>query len=279
MELRPPSPAFCDLAARVQGDDESVGLGEAALVLAGEFQPGVDAGAARAELARLGAEAARTVPANGTLAARAASLLEYLRTSCGFRGNEQQYDDPRNSFLPEVLTRRIGIPITLSIVAIEVAARARLPLCGVSFPGHFLARSVDEPAVVLDAFHGRVLDAAGLTALLRRALGPAAQLEPGQLEPASTREVLARMLGNLKHGYASRKEWVQAVDCCSRILLLAPDAAGELRDRGLLYEQLECFGPALDDLERYLALAPGAPEADALRARIAVLRSQTAHIN
>jgi regulator of sirC expression with transglutaminase-like and TPR domain len=279
MELRPPSPAFCDLAARVSGDEECVGLGEAALVLAGEFQPGVDAAAARAELARLGAEASRAVPANGPLAARAADLLEYLRTSCGFRGNEQQYDDPNNSFLPEVLRRRTGIPITLSIVAIEVASRARLPLCGVSFPGHFLARSVDEPAVVLDAFHGRVLDAAALTALLRRALGPAAQLEPGHLEPATPRDVLLRMLGNLKHGYASRREWVPAVDCCDRILLLAPGATGELRDRGLLYEQLECFGPALDDLERYLALAPRAPEAGALRARVDVLKSQTSRIN
>ena len=279
MELRPPSPAFCDLAARVRGDDESVGLGEAALALAGEFQPGVDAGAARAELARLGAEASSKVPANGTLAARVAELLGYLRTSCGFRGNEQQYDDPNNSFLPEVLRRRTGIPITLSIVAIEVAARARLPLCGVSFPGHFLARSVDEPPIVLDAFHGRVLDSADLSALLRRALGPEAQLEPAHLEPATPRDVLLRMLTNLKHGYASRREWVRAVDCCDRILLLSPGAPGELRDRGLLYEQLECFGPALDDLERYLSLAPQAPEADALRARVDVLRSQAGRIN
>ena len=279
MELRPPTPAFCDLAARVRSDDEGVSLAEAALVLAGEFQPGADAGAARAELARLGAEAARAVPANGSLGARAADLLRYLHEDCGFRGNQQHYDDPRNSFLPEVLVRRTGIPITLSIVAIEVASRARLPLCGVSFPGHFLARSVEEPPVVLDAFHGRLLDAERLTALLRRSLGPGAQLEPGHLEPASTRDVLLRMLGNLKHGYASRKEWVRAVDCCDRSLLLAPEAAGELRDRGLLYEQLECFGPALDDLERYLALAPSAPEAEALRARVDLLRDRTAHIS
>ena len=113
MKLRPPSPAFCDLAQRLRSDNESVSLGEASLVLAGEFQPGIDADAARAELARLGAEAARTLPPNGSLAVRAAGLLAYLHTTCGFRGNEQQYDDPRNSFLPEVLARRTGIPITL----------------------------------------------------------------------------------------------------------------------------------------------------------------------
>jgi len=279
MDLHPPSPAFRELAARLRDDEDAAGLGDAALLLAAEFQPDAAQEPARAELGRLGAEAARAVPANGPPAARAASLLDYLHTTCGFRGNEAQYDDPRNSFLPDVLARRTGIPITLAIVAIEVAARAGLPLQGVSFPGHFLARTAGEAPVLLDAFHGRVLDAEGATALLRRALGAGAALEPGHLEPASTRDVLVRMLGNLKHGYAGRREWVRAVDCCDRILLLAPEAAGELRDRGLLYEQLECFGPALEDLERFLALAPRAPEADALRARVDALRPQAARIS
>jgi regulator of sirC expression with transglutaminase-like and TPR domain len=278
MELRPPTSEFRELAARLAADDESVSLAEAALRVAAEFQPGVALAPVRAELARLGAAAARTVPANGALAARAASLLDYLR-GCGFRGNEVQYDDPRNSFLPAVLSRRTGIPITLSIVAIETARHAGLPLQGVSFPGHFLARTTDEPPVLLDAFHGRVLDAEGCTALLRRALGAAAVLEPAHLEPAGTRDVLVRMLGNLKHSYAARQDWVRAIDCCDRILLLAPGAAGELRDRGLLYEQLECFGRALEDLEHFLALAPRAPEADALRARVEALRPQAARIH
>jgi regulator of sirC expression with transglutaminase-like and TPR domain len=279
MELRPPTPEFRELAARLRADDDGVGLAEAALRLAAEFQPGLELEPARAELARLGADAARSVPANGPLATRATSLLDYLRTGCGFRGNEVHYDDPRDSFLPDVLARRTGIPITLSIVTIELAARAGLPLCGVSFPGHFLARTVPEPPVVLDAFRGRVLDVEGCTALLRRALGPSAALEPAHLEPAATRDVLVRMLANLKHSYAGRQEWVRAVDCCDRILLLAPEAASELRDRGLLYEQLECFGRALADLERFLALAPRVPEADALRARVDALRPQAARIH
>jgi regulator of sirC expression with transglutaminase-like and TPR domain len=202
-----------------------------------------------------------------------------LHEHCGFRGNQQQYDDPRNSFLPEVLRRRTGIPITLSIVAIEVAAQAGLALEGVSFPGHFLARTAGEPPAVLDAFHGRLLDRAGLTALLRRTLGAEAQLEPAHLAPARPRDVVVRMLSNLKHAHAGRRDWLRALECCDRILLVAPDSAGELRDRGLLYEQLECFGPARDDLERYLALVPNAPEADALRARVDVIRSQAARIS
>jgi regulator of sirC expression with transglutaminase-like and TPR domain len=278
MELRPPTPEFRELAARLRTDDESVGLAEAALRLAAEFQPGAALEPARSELTRLGAGAARAVPANGSLDARAASLLEYLR-DCGFRGNEVHYDDPRNSFLPEVLARRTGIPITLAIVMIDVARHAGLPLQGVSFPGHFLARTAEEPPVVLDAFHGRVLDPEGCAALLRRSLGAAAVLEPAHLEPASACDVLARMLGNLKHSYAGRQDWVRAIDCCDRILLLAPNAAGELRDRGLLYEQLECFGRAIEDLERFLAVAPGAPEADALRARVVALRPQAARVH
>jgi regulator of sirC expression with transglutaminase-like and TPR domain len=278
MDLRPPSPAFLELAASVRAGAEP-GLAEAALVLAGEFQPETALEPARAELAQLGAEAAEHVAAEGPIASRAAGLLDFLHRHCGFRGNVVRYDDPLNSYLPEVLRRRTGIPITLAIVAIEVGARAGLTLRGVSFPGHFLARGAEDPPVLLDAFHGRVLDPAGCTALLRRALGPEAALEPAHLAPAPVRDVLVRMLANLKHSFATRQEWVRAVDCCDRILLLSPDAAGELRDRGLLYEQLECFGPALEDLERFLAVAPGAPEAGALRARVEALRPQAARIS
>jgi regulator of sirC expression with transglutaminase-like and TPR domain len=116
-------------------------------------------------------------------------------------------------------------------------------------------------------------------ALLKRALGETARLTPEWLAPTGTRQVVVRMLGNLKHSHASRSEWVSALDCTERILRIEPDDVGELRDRGLLWEKLECFGPALADLERYLALVPHAPEAGALRARIEVLRSRTAAIH
>jgi regulator of sirC expression with transglutaminase-like and TPR domain len=175
--------------------------------------------------------------------------------------------------------RAAGIPITLSIVAIEVARHAGLTLAGVSFPGHFLARTADEPPVVLDAFHGRLVDREGLAVLLRRALGADAPLEPAHLASARPRDVVVRMLSNLKHGYASRRDWLRALECCDHILLVAPDAASELRDRGLLYEQLECFGPARDDLERYLDLVRNTPEADALRARVDVIRMRASHIH
>jgi regulator of sirC expression with transglutaminase-like and TPR domain len=277
VEPNPPSPRFRALASRLRAG-EPVGLAEAALVLAGEFRPGLDPDGPLAELDRLAAEAGRVVPADGAPGLRVARLVTYLREEAGFRGNELHYDDPANSDLDVVLAERTGIPITLSIVYAEVAARLGLTLQGVSFPGHFLLRTPDEPPIVIDAFHGSLLDAAGCEALLRRALGEQARLAPGQLAPADTRQVAVRMLGNLKHAWATRAEWLRALDCTERILAIQPEDAGELRDRGLLWEKLECFGPALEDLERCLALAPRAPEAEALRARVEALRARTAAI-
>jgi len=278
MQPSPPSERFRELAARLRAGDASVGLAHAALVLAGEFQPSLDSEAAVAELDRLGAAAARAVAPAGPLAVRTARLVDFMRSS-GFRGNDERWDDPRNSFLNEVLARRTGIPITLAIVTIEVAARAGLELRGVSFPAHFLVRTADEPPIVIDAFHGRLIDERECAARLVQALGEGARFDPSRLAPARTSEIVVRMLANLKHGYAGRSDWLATLLCCERILLVTPDAAGEIRDRGLLYEQLECFGPALADLERFVALAPRGPEADALRGRIEALRPKAAAIH
>jgi regulator of sirC expression with transglutaminase-like and TPR domain len=279
VEPSPPSERFRELAARLAGDGGSATLTDAALVLAREFQPELDPGPSLEELERLAREAARRVPAEGELAARVAALLDFMRDVAGFHGNEQHYDDPKNSFLNEVLARRTGIPITLAIVYAEVAAQSGIALRGVSFPGHFLLRTPDAEPLVIDAFHGALLDERACAALLRRALGQDAAFGPERLAPAGPREVLVRMLSNLKHGYAGRGEWVRALDCVERILLLEPGAPGELRDRGLLFEQLECFGAALGDLERFLAMAPGAPEAGAIRARVEALRPRAAAIH
>ena len=279
MEPSPPSERFRELAARLRGGDASPGLADAALVLAGEFQPGLDPAASFAELDRLAGEAGRIVPARGALAVRVARLVEFLHDVAGFRGNHDRYDDPRNSFLNEVLARRTGIPITLAIVYTEVAARIGLVLQGVSFPGHFLLRTPGEPPLVIDAFHGARLGERECAARLQQALGDDAVFGPERLAPASPSDVVVRMLGNLKHGYAARGDWVRALDCVECILLVTPGAPNELRDRGLLFEQLECFGPALGDLERFLALAPGAPEAGAIRARVEALRPRAAAIH
>ena len=255
-----------------------VALGEAALTLAQDLADGVDAERSRAELDRLGARASdRLSSARGDVE-RARALLRLLGEE-GFRGNTAAYDDPRNSFLDQVLERRVGIPITLSIVAIEVAARAGFQLSGVSFPAHFLVRSAGEPPVVLDPFHGRILSLSECRDRLRAVAGPGAVLEPAMLRPATPAEVMVRMLGNLKHGFARSTDWIGAIDCCDRILLVEPERRTERRDRGLLWARLGFTGPAIEDLERYLTEVPEAPDAERVAAQLARLRTHSVTVH
>jgi regulator of sirC expression with transglutaminase-like and TPR domain len=288
MELRPPTSEFRELAARLAADDESVSLAEAALRVAAEFQPGVALAPVRAELARLGAAAARTVPANGALAARAASLLDYLR-GCGFRGNEVQYDDPRNSFLPAVLSRRTGIPITLSILYMEVGRRVGLPIEGISFPGHFLVRlRLRGGTLVLDPFTGGApLSEAELRERLKRVIphGVADDVPVGELpmdqflEPATNRQILSRLLRNLKGIYLDRRDPARALAAADRIVELTPRAAEEYRDRAAIYLDLECFRAALSDFRTYLMLKPGAEDSAVVQRRVVELQQIAARLN
>jgi regulator of sirC expression with transglutaminase-like and TPR domain len=149
-------------------------------------------------------------------------------------------------------------------VYIEVAQRLGLNAAGVNFPGHFLVRVGDEPLIV-DPFEGRTASRAECTVRLRAALGPEADLDAERLAPAGPKQVLLRMLGNLKAIYAGRKDFEAALACCDRSLLLFPDAPGELRDRGLMFHALDCPRPALADLERYLELDPEGEGNEAIR--------------
>jgi len=173
-----------------------------------------------------------------------------------------------------VLERRTGIPITLSIVLVEVARRVGLPLRGVSFPGHFLVK-LEEPRLrVLDPFHGRILELSDCRARLRAALGEDVVFRADlHLRAAPPREILVRMLTNLKHLYLRARDFGRTLACCERILLLQPDTPLELRDRGLVYERLECFAAAAHDLERFLQLAPEDESAPAIRERLRALRA------
>ncbi len=275
-DANPPSERFQALAAKLRAD-ERIGLAEAALALAAEFGR-VDPAKAFAELDRLGESARKKIP-DGTPAARLAALLQHLQRDCGFFGNRAEYGDPRNSDLSQVLARRTGIPITLSIVAIEVGARAGVPLQGLSFPAHFLVRTPGDPPVLGDAFHFRLVSEAEATERLRASFGPDTELDPVFLRPASARQTLVRMCSNLKHIHVGREEWLPAIGLCDRILLLAPELASEHRDRAMLYERLECFGPALADFERYLVLEPSAEDAEQVKEHLEELRPLVRAIN
>jgi regulator of sirC expression with transglutaminase-like and TPR domain len=275
-DASPPSERFRALAARLHAN-AAVGLAEGALTLAAEFAH-VEPAKALAELDRLGGAARRKLP-DGLPATRLEALLRFLQRDCGYYGNRSEYGDPRNSDLSQVIARRTGIPITLAVVAIEVGARCGVPLQGVPFPAHFLVRTPEDPPVLGDPFHFRLVSDAEAAERLKQSLGPEARLEPVYLRPATTRQTLVRMCSNLKHIHVGKQEWLHAIGLCDRILLLAPEMATEHRDRAVLYARLECFGPALADLEKYLELQPNAEDAEAVKENIEQLRPLVRSIN
>lgn len=269
---------FEDLV-RAHGDGVDVVL--AALFIAAEADPGMDPARERARIAAL-AELARPVLEGEVDPRRRMERLAAFFRAQGFRGNREGYYDPRNSYLQEVLSRRTGIPLTLALLHLEVGRALGWPLDGVSFPGRFLVKHrVDgrEGDVVLDPFDGRLLDESDCRALFEQAMGPAIPFDRRWLRAATAREILARLLGNLKQIFVQAERWEDALACCDRILVLSPDAPGELRDRGVVLQRLECFGPARRDLERFLALAPDDPSADAVRELLVEVRAQAERVS
>jgi regulator of sirC expression with transglutaminase-like and TPR domain len=194
------------------------------------------------------------------LAGRVDTINRYLFRELGFYGNRERYDDPRNSCLNEVLDRRTGIPISLALVYIEIARRAGLRAEGINFPGHFLVRVLhdlhtDDPdeGLIVDPFHGgAILNGSDCRALLHRHMGEDTPFEPHLLARATRRDILVRMLLNLKRIYVRWRSFPQARMITDLLLALSPSAMSELRDRGLLAYHMNDFPAALKDLEEYL---------------------------
>jgi regulator of sirC expression with transglutaminase-like and TPR domain len=192
----------------------------------------------------------------------------------GFRGNVDDYYDPKNSLLPDVLERRLGIPITLSVVWCELARRAGVSARGVAFPGHFLVRldgGTGEPVIVDPFGGGRLVDDAAATDLLRRTLGEGAELHPALLAEATPRALLVRLLANLKAIWAGRGEHGAALLAIDRMLTLVPDSARLLRERAGVALRLGAVDLAQGDLARVLELEPEAPDVPQIRERLAHL--------
>jgi regulator of sirC expression with transglutaminase-like and TPR domain len=189
------------------------------------------------------------------------ALNAYLFDEQGFIGNREKYEDPRNSCLNEVLERRTGIPITLALLYIEVAARAGLRVDGVNFPGHFLVRCPDVSApgaksIIIDPFHGgALLSEHDCRLLLQRHVGTEVAFDKSLLAPATRPQILLRMLLNLKRIYVHMRSFPQAREITEMLLALNPSALSELRDRGLLAYHLNDLATALRDLQTYLKLS------------------------
>jgi regulator of sirC expression with transglutaminase-like and TPR domain len=205
----------------------------------------------------------------------------YLFHELGFAGNQSDYYDPRNSFLNEVLDRRLGIPLTLSIVYMEVGRRCGLRVDGVAFPGHFLCKvQLNGGELVVDPFHrGQLLGVEDIQRRLASAVGEQVKFDPRLLTAARPREILVRMLQNLRSLYEERNDIPRALSAVDRLLLLSPESTRGLRDRAQLYEQLGGPAAAAADLEKVLQMEPSAPDAPALRTRVRRLRGASRFLN
>ena len=246
---------------------------EAALWIAAEEYPGLDVEREMRRVDTLGGEAARRVVARANPFARVDAVREFLFEELRFQGNSESYDDPRNSYLNEVLDRRLGIPLTLSLLYLEVAARAGLIVRGVALPGHFVVR-VDEQGrtVFVDPFHaGAIITEEDCRDLVYRTTGRVALFRRDILEGASGSQMLSRLLLNLKRIHLAQGSYDKALGCVERLLVVQPDDAREIRDRGLLLAHMGRPTAAIADLEHYLARVPQAPDADSVRGRLAWL--------
>jgi len=272
------------LRAALARPDAQIDLAETALLAVLAEHPGLDVAEYRARLATMGAALRERLRADIAPADAIVALNRYLFDELGFRGSERDYYDPRNSCLNEVLDRRIGIPITLSIVYITVGRALGLKLDGVSFPGHFLVRApLREGTVVLDPYgRGISLGMAELQQRLRALHGgvaPPESVVASYLKPATPQDILVRLLRNLKTIYLQRRDWANLLSATDRILIVDRDLAVEHRDRGTAYLQLECFRAALADFEHYLACEPQADDADEIRRRVIELRVAAGRLN
>jgi regulator of sirC expression with transglutaminase-like and TPR domain len=275
MSTQPPRDRF---RALIRQPDEAMSLAEAALCIAWEDTGACDMAGVLRELDRI-AEAARPlVDAADGPAGRVAALGGYLFGELGFRGNTWRYSEPHNSYLDHVLQARAGLPIALAAVYMEVGWRIGMPLAGLALPGHFLVQHLGEEPIYIDPFYrGRLWSAVECERQVSSYYGAITpELMHQVMAPPAKRAILERMLRNLKGAYLERQNLPLALAAVDRIMLLAPDDAPELRDRGLLLARMGRTAAALEDLERYARLAPTAPDLPALRQKARTLATSAA---
>ena len=261
--------------------EEEIELAKAALLFAKEEYPDLDIDVYLRKLDLMAEEIKSRVGHNTSPYFLITEINNYLFKEEGFRGNEDDYYDPKNSFLNDMLDRKTGIPITLSLLYMEIANRLGLTLLGVGFPGHFIVKySGIEGEILVDPFNkGRILSNKDCKEILDRIYGGRMQFHSEFLQPVTKKEILSRMLHNLKGIYLNSTNYLKALSIVDMILLIDPEAMDELRDRGLLYYNLECFTQALSDIETYLRRTTNAQDAELIRGYIPVLKGLTAKIS
>jgi regulator of sirC expression with transglutaminase-like and TPR domain len=263
-------------------DDESIPLAAAALAIAGMEYPRLDAAPYLARLEEMAQRVRTRMRKNPTARESIALLNQVLFQEEGLRGNREDFYDPRNSFLNDVLDRKLGIPITLSVVYMEVARRVGFPVAGVGMPGHFLLKHYDVVAgeVFIDAFNrGGILSPDDCQQRLDEVYGGQVDMRSEYLQPVTHREILTRMLNNLRQIYLTRQDGRKGLAVLDMLLAISPGSPDWLRERALLRLNLDQYVGAAQDLGKYLKLAPEAADAQAVRETFDMVRRMVARMN
>lgn len=268
---------FAEMAAR---PDRGLDLAEGALLISLEENPGLDPRPSLERLDRWAGELEPRLAATGGDLPRLELLCRFLFCEKGLRGNRREYYDPRNSFLDQVLERRLGIPITLAVVLLEVGRRVGVPLLGVGFPGHFLVRHARHPLLLVDPFGGgELLAKEECAAILERVSRRRIPFSERLLQPVGPRQILARILNNLCGIYLSSGDLGRTLSVLDRTLLLYPGEPVYLRNRGLLRLKAgDCAG-AVTDLERYLEAEPDAADWNDVAAAMERARAEAPEVH
>jgi len=271
MDLTSPRQLF---TLEVSKPESQIDLGAAALYLSQEEYPEVYPGDYLSQLDSMAAVVRKRLPSERYPLRVVQTINQYLYEDLGFTGNTENYYDPGNSFLSKVLDRRMGIPITLALVYLEIAKRIDFPMVGVGMPGHFLTRpDFENSEIFVDAFNqGEILFPQDCEARLAQIYGENVAIQSSFLAPVHPRRFLVRMLTNLKVIYINQQRLSKAFWAVDRILLVIPNLPLELRDRGLLQFQLGEWQAALVDLEKYLKLVPQAEDAEIIKQLVRELR-------
>ncbi|MBI4339427.1 MAG: transglutaminase family protein [Chloroflexi bacterium] len=266
---------------QVRGPEEEVDLALAALYVAGEEYPELDVDACIGALDSLGQRASEAFPQEGDVRERLEALGRHLSTTEGFTGDTDAYDDPRNSYLNDVLDRKKGVPISLSILYKEVAARCGLPLEGIGLPGHFiLACPGQAEAVFLDPFHGgRLLSRADCEELVHTRYQGRVPFREEYLYPYDKKQMLVRLLTNLKRIYFEAKDYPRALSAADRIAIIDPNLDVNIRERARLHYLMGQYREAIRSLELYLKLFPRADDKEKVQGEIAALWSLIASLS
>jgi regulator of sirC expression with transglutaminase-like and TPR domain len=265
-------------------DDDELPLLDTALLIARDEYPQLDAGFYVEQIRRFATDLQPHINDDLNLPSQLTAINRYLFEEQGFTGNHSHYDDPRNSYLNEVLDRKLGIPISLAVVQIELMRKLGLALDGISFPGHFLVRlPVDDGILVMDPFNrGRPVSVEELKERATPHMNghPPDDQELYQiLAPATHRMILSRMLRNLKGLYMEAGDWERVARSADRLLKISSDSSDALRDRGLAYRELGYIKGAREDLTKYLQLMPNAEDEEAVRDHLVDMSSIRAKLN